>query len=179
MVILDLLTRVNSIRGLLRIILIPINDQLRLQGKIKERELTKEETSNRLHHHQVILGVIQTQTLVTMMTMTMKEETMAGAERSDAQNATLEGHRFLETHPPYKRHSISKKKRLHPDAPRAPGASGGPGAYNVNSRPGCAVYWGVLVNRGPCHPEAPDTTKDSEGTGCRNVLQTQPARIVE
>ena len=74
---------------------------------------------------------------------------------------------------------ISKKKRLHPDAPRAPCASGGPGAYNVNSRPGCAVYWGVLVNRGPCRPEAPDATQDSKGTGRRKVLQTQPDRIVE
>ena len=74
---------------------------------------------------------------------------------------------------------ISKKKRLHPDTLSAPYASGGPGAYNVNSPPGCAVYWGVLVNRGLCHPEAPDATKDSEGTGHRKVLQTQPDRIVE
>ena len=75
--------------------------------------------------------------------------------------------------------NISKRKRPHRDAPRAPCSSGGPGAYNVNSRPGCAVYWGVLVNRGPCRPEAPDATKDSEGTGRRKVLQTQPDRIVE
>jgi len=75
--------------------------------------------------------------------------------------------------------TISKKERLHVDAPRAPCASGGPGAYNVNSRPGCAVYWGVLVNRGPCGPEAPYATKDSEGTRRRKVLQTQPDRIVE
>ena len=58
--------------------------------------------------------------------------------------------------------SSAKKSRLHSDAPRAPCASGGPGAYNVNWRPGCAVYWGVLVNRGPCRPAAPDATQDSE-----------------
>jgi len=74
---------------------------------------------------------------------------------------------------------ISKKKRLHLDASCVPCASGGPAAYNVNSCPGCAVYWEVLVNRGPCRQEAPDATKDSEGTRCRKVLQTQPDRIVE
>ena len=91
------------ILGLLRIILIPINDQLLLQGKIKEKELTVEKISNYLRH-QVILVVIQTQTLVTMTTMTIKEEKMAGAEEADVQNTTLEDHRFLAIHPPYERH---------------------------------------------------------------------------
>jgi len=68
---------------------------------------------------------------------------------------------------------ISKKKRLHPDTPRAPCASGGPGAENINSRPGCAVFYWVLGDRGPCRPDAPDATKDSEGTGRRKVLQTE------
>jgi len=72
---------------------------------------------------------------------------------------------------------ISKKKRIHPDAPRAPCASGGPGAENVNSRSGCAVFYWVLVDRGPCRPDAPDATKDSEGTRRRKVLRTQPDRI--
>ena len=35
------------------------------------------------------------------------------------------------------------------------------------------------MDKGPCRPDAPDVTKDSEGTGCRNVLQTQPDRIVD
>ena len=35
------------------------------------------------------------------------------------------------------------------------------------------------MDRGPCHPDAPDATKDSESTGRRNVLQTQPDRIVD
>jgi len=59
-----------------------------------------EETFNHLHHHQVILVVIKTQTLVTMTTMTINEETMAGAEEADVRNATLEDHRFLEIHLP-------------------------------------------------------------------------------
>ena len=59
-----------------------------------------EETINHLHHRQVILVVIQIQTLVTMTTMTVKQETMAGAEEADVRNATLEDHRFLETHLP-------------------------------------------------------------------------------
>jgi len=100
MVIQDPETRVNLILGFLRIILTQINDQLLLQGKIKERELTEEETSNRRHHRQVILGVIQTQILVIMTTMTIKEETMAGAEEADVRNAILEYHRFLEIHLP-------------------------------------------------------------------------------
>jgi len=66
-----------------------------------------------------------------------------------------------------------QKKRLHPDAPCAPCASGGPGAQNVNSRSGCAVFYWVLVDRGPWRPDAPDATKDSEGTQRRKVLQTQ------
>ena len=59
-----------------------------------------EEISNHLHHPQVILVLSLTQTLVTMTTMTIKEETMAGAEEADVQNATLEDHRFLEIHLP-------------------------------------------------------------------------------
>jgi len=59
-----------------------------------------EEISNHLQHPQVILVLIQTQTLVTTTTMTIKEETMAGAEEADVQNATLEDHRFLEIHLP-------------------------------------------------------------------------------
>ena len=98
MVIQDPQTRVNLILGFLRIFLIPINDQLQLQGKIKKRKLTVEEISNHHHHRQVILVVIQTQTLVTMMTI--KAETMAGAEEADVRNATLEDHRFLEIHLP-------------------------------------------------------------------------------
>jgi len=97
MVIQDPRTRVNLIIGFPRIILTQINDELLLQGKIKERELTEEETSN---HRQVILGVIQTQTLVTMTTMTIKEETMAGAEEAVVRKTTLEDHRFLESHLP-------------------------------------------------------------------------------
>jgi len=100
MVIQDPQIRVNLILGFLRIILTLINDQHLLQGKKKERELTVEETSNRRHHPQVILGVIQTQILVTMTTMTIMEETMAGAEEVDVRNATLEDHQFLEIHLP-------------------------------------------------------------------------------
>jgi len=99
-VIQDPRTRVNSIPGFLRIIPIPINDQLQHQGTIKESKLTMEEISNHLHHPQVILVLSLTQTLVTMTTMTIKEETMAGAEEADVQNATLEDHRFLEIHLP-------------------------------------------------------------------------------
>jgi len=54
------------------------------------------EISNHLHHREVILVVIQTQTLVTMMTMTIKEQTMAEAEEADVHNAMLKDHRFLE-----------------------------------------------------------------------------------
>ena len=93
-------TRVNSIFGLLQIILIPINNQLLLQGKIKERQLTVEETSNHRHYRQVILVVIETHTQATMTMMMIKEETMAGAEKADIGNVTLEDHRFLETHLP-------------------------------------------------------------------------------
>jgi len=93
-------TRINLIPGFLRIILTQINDQLLLQSKIKETELTVEEISNHLHHRQVILGVIQTQTQATMTMMTLKEETMARAEKADVQYATLEDHRFLEIHLP-------------------------------------------------------------------------------
>jgi len=100
MVIQDPQIRVNSILGLLQITLIPINDQLQLQDKKKERELTMEEISNHLRHHQVILVVIQTQILVTMMTMTIKEETMAEAEEADVRNITLEDPRFPEIHLP-------------------------------------------------------------------------------
>jgi len=100
MVIQDPQTRVNLILGFLRIFLIPINDQLQLQGKIKKRKLTVEEISNHHHHRQVILVVIQTQTLVTMTTITIKEERMAGAEEADVRNATLEDYWFLETHLP-------------------------------------------------------------------------------
>ena len=92
--------RENSILGFLQIILIPINNQLLLQDKKKERELTVEAISNHLRYRRVILVVIQTQTLVTMATMTIKEETMAGAEEADVRNATLEDHLFLETHLP-------------------------------------------------------------------------------
>jgi len=35
-----------------------------------------------------------------MTTMTIKEETMAGAEEADVRNATLEDYRFLEIHLP-------------------------------------------------------------------------------
>jgi len=100
MVIQDPQTRVNSILGFFRIILIPINDQLQLRGKIKERELTVEEISNHLYHWQIILVVIQTQTLVTITRITIKEETIAGAEEADHRNPTLEDHRFLEIHLP-------------------------------------------------------------------------------
>jgi len=100
MVIQDPQTRVTSIHGFLRIILIPINDQLQLQGTIKERELTVEEISNQLHHRQVILVVIQTQTLVTMTTMTIKAETMVGAEEADVRNTLREDHGFPEIHHP-------------------------------------------------------------------------------
>ena len=96
MVIQDPQTRVNLILGFLQIILTLINDQLLLQGKTKERELTVEEISNHLYHPQVIMVVIQTQTLVTMTTITIKEETIAGAEEADVRNATLEDYRFLE-----------------------------------------------------------------------------------
>jgi len=68
---------------------------------------------------------------------------------------------------------ISKKKRLHQDAPCAPSVSSGPGAENVNSRSGCVVFYWLLVDRGPCRQDAPDATKDSEGTRRRKVLQTQ------
>ena len=68
---------------------------------------------------------------------------------------------------------ISKKKRLHPDTPCAPCASGGPGAWNVNSLPRCAVFYWVLGDRGACRPDTPDATKDSEGTGRGKVLRTQ------
>jgi len=100
MVIQDPQTRVNSILGFFQIILIPINDELQLRGKIKERELTVEEISNHLYHWQIILVVIQTQTLVTITRITIKEETIAGAEEADDRNATLEDHRFLEIHLP-------------------------------------------------------------------------------
>jgi len=100
MVIQDLLTRANSILGFLRIILILISNQLLLQGTIKERELTVEEISNHLHHRQVILVVIQTQTLVTMTTITIMEETMGGAEEADVWNVTLKDRHFLEIHLP-------------------------------------------------------------------------------
>jgi len=100
MVIQDPRTMDNSILGFLRIILIPINDQLQLQDKIGKRELTVKEISYHLRHRQVILVVIQTQTQATMTTMMIKEETMAGAEEADVRNATLEDHRFLETHLP-------------------------------------------------------------------------------
>jgi len=100
MVILDPQTRVNFILGFLQIIIILVNDQLLLQGRIKERELTKEDTSNHGHHRQVILVVTQTQTHVTVTTMMTKKETMAGAEEADVWNATLEDHRFLERHLP-------------------------------------------------------------------------------
>jgi len=96
----DLQTRDNLILGILRTILMPINDQLQLPGKTKGKELTAEETTNHRHHRQVILVVIQTRTLVTMTTMTIKAEKMAGAEEADVQNATLEDHRFLEIHLP-------------------------------------------------------------------------------
>ena len=99
MVIQDPRTRANSILGFLRIIQILISDQLQLLGKTKGKELTTEETTNR-HHRRVILVVIQTQTLVTMTTMTIKAETMAGAEEADVRNATLEDHQFLEIHRP-------------------------------------------------------------------------------
>jgi len=59
-----------------------------------------EEIANHLHHWQVILVVIQTQTLVTMTTMTIKEETMAGADEADVRNAMLEDYWFLEIHLP-------------------------------------------------------------------------------
>src|SRR5205807_2015748 len=37
---------------------------------------------------------------------------------------------------------ISKKNSMHPDTPSPPGASGAPGAYNINSSSGCtAVHW--------------------------------------
>ena len=81
-------------------ILIPINDQLQLPGKIQGKKLTVEEITNHLHHRQVTLPVIQIQTLVIMMMMTTKVETMAGAEETDVQKATLKDHRFLETHLP-------------------------------------------------------------------------------
>jgi len=68
--------------------------------KKKERELTVEEISKHLRHRQVLLVVIQTQTQAPMMTMMIKEETMAWAEEADVRNATLEDHRFLEIHLP-------------------------------------------------------------------------------
>jgi len=79
---------------------IPINDQRQLPSKIKGKKLTAEEITNHLHHHQVILVVIQTQILVTITRMTRKEETMAEAEKADVRNATLEDHLFLEIHLP-------------------------------------------------------------------------------
>jgi len=96
----DLQTRDNLILGILRKIPILINDQGQLPGKTKGKKSTTEEIINHLHHRQVILVVIQTQTLVIMMAMTIKEQTMAGAEEADVRNATLEGHRFLEIHLP-------------------------------------------------------------------------------
>jgi len=96
----DLQTRDNLILGIIHKILIPINDQLQLPGKTKGKKLTAEEIINHLHHRQVILVVIQTQTLVTMTTLTIREETIVGAEEVDVQNATLEDHLFLEIHLP-------------------------------------------------------------------------------
>ena len=100
MVTQDLQTRDNLILGILRKILIPINDQLQLPCKTKGKKLTAEEIINYRHHHQVILVVIQTQTPVTMTTRTIEEETMVGAEEVDVRNATLEDHQFLEIHLP-------------------------------------------------------------------------------
>ena len=100
MVTQDLQTKDNLILGILRKILILINDQLQLPGKTKGKELTAEETTNHRHHRQVILVVIQTQTLVTMMTMTIKEVIMAEAEEADVRNATLEDHPLLGIHLP-------------------------------------------------------------------------------
>jgi len=62
--------------------------------------LIKEETSNHLHHRLEILVEIQTQILVTMTTMTIKELMMAEAEEADVRNATLEDHPFVEIHLP-------------------------------------------------------------------------------
>jgi len=100
MVIQDPRTRAISILGFLRIILIPINNQLQPQDKKKERELTVEEISNHLRHRQVILVGIQTQTQAIMTTMMIKEEMMAEAEEADVRNATLEDHPCLEIHLP-------------------------------------------------------------------------------
>ena len=101
MVIQDLQIRDNLVLGILRKIVIPIkNDWLQHPDKTKGKTLTVEETINHRHHRQVILVVIQIQTLVTMTTITIKAETMAGAEEADVRNATLEGHRFLEIHLP-------------------------------------------------------------------------------
>ena len=100
MVTQDLQTRDNLILGTRRKILILINDQLQLPGKIKGKKLTAEEITNHLHHRQVILVVIQTQTQATITTMTIKEETIAGAEEADIRNATLEDYQFLEIHLP-------------------------------------------------------------------------------
>jgi len=66
-----------------------------------------------------------------------------------------------------------QKKRFTPGRPLDPCASGGPDAQNVNWRPGCVVFYWVLVDRGPCRPKAPDATKDSDSTGRRKVVQTQ------
>ena len=100
MVTQKLQTSDNLIFGTLRKILIPINDQLQLPGKTKGKKLTAEEIINHLHHRQVILVVIQTQTLVAMTTMTIKEETMVWAEEADVPIAMLEDHLFLEIHLP-------------------------------------------------------------------------------
>jgi len=81
MVIQDPQIRVNLIVGLLRIMLIPINDQLQLQDKKKERKLTLEEISN--HLRQVTMEVIQTQAQATITTMMIKEETIARAEEAN------------------------------------------------------------------------------------------------
>ena len=61
--------------------LIPINDQLQLQDKKKERKLTLEEISN--HLRQVTMEVIQTQAQATITTMMIKEETIARAEEAN------------------------------------------------------------------------------------------------
>jgi len=59
-----------------------------------------EKITNHLHNHLAILVVTQIQTLVTMTMMTIKKETMAGAEEADIRNTMLKGDRFLETHLP-------------------------------------------------------------------------------
>jgi len=42
--------------------------------------------------------------MTTMTTMTIKEETMVGAEEADVRNAVLEDQQVLEIHLPYERH---------------------------------------------------------------------------